>query len=125
MAKQMRSFPAVFVFAMVVSVMTSAAAPTRDRLFHDESTEPTGTDREDVASSNDVPAEALQLRPRLHVVAGRAHRAPGLRHAVIGDSAPTMQVPPPRQIFIRACGRFWIDDLKVLTQTSPRGPPSA
>ena len=124
MAKQMRSFPAVFVVAMVVSVMTSAATPTPDRLCHDETTRLTGIDREDVASSSDVPAGARQLRPRLQGVAGRTHRAAGLRHAVMGGHAPTMQDPPPRQVSIRACGRVWIDDPKVLTLASPRGPPS-
>ena len=124
MAKQMRSFPAVFVVAMVVSVMTSAATPTPDCLFHHEATGLAGIDHEDVASSSDVPAGALQLRPRLQGVAGRTHRAPGLHHAVMADHAPTLQVPPPRQIFIRACGRFWIDEPKLLTQAPPRGPPS-
>ena len=124
MAKQMRSLPAAFVVAMVVSVVISAATPTPNCLCHDETTGLTGIDREDVVSGSDLPAGTLQLRPRLQGVAGRTHRAPGLHHAVMADHAPTLQVPPPRQIFIRACGRFWIDEPKLLTQAPPRGPPS-
>ena len=124
MAKQMRSLPAAFVVAMVVSVVTSAATPTPDCLCHDETTGLTGIDRKDGVSSSDLPAGTPQLRPRLQGVAGRTHRAPGLRNAVMGDPSPTMRVPPPRQVSIRACGRSWIDDPKVLTQASPRGPPS-
>ena len=124
MAKQMCRFPAVFVVAMVVPVWTSAATLTPDFLFHDEASGLAGIDQEDLTSTSDVPAGALQFRPRLQGVAGRAQRAPGLRNAVMGDPSPTMQVPPARQVSIRACGRFWIDDPKVLTQASPRGPPS-
>ena len=124
MAKQMRNFPAVFVVAMVASVMASAATPTADCLCHDETTRLTGIDREDVASNSDVPAGALQLRPRLQCIAGRTHRASGLRHAVLGDVAPTVKAPPPQTVSMRACGRVWIDDPSVLTQASPRGPPS-
>jgi hypothetical protein len=125
MAKPMRRFPAVFVVAMVVSVMTSAATPTQDCRCHDETTRLTSIDREDLVSNSDLPAGTLRLRPRLQGVAGKAHRATGLRYAVMGDHAPTLQVPPPRQISIHAYHRVWIDDAKVLTQASPRGPPSA
>jgi len=124
MAKQMRSFPAVFVVAMVASVMTSAATPTPDCLCHYGTPGLSGIDREDATSSSEVPAGTPQLRPRLQGVAGRTHRAPGLRHAVTGDHTPTMQGSPPRQISIRTCGRFGIEDPKVQTQLSPRGPPS-
>ena len=124
MARAMRSFPAVFVVAMVMSGMTSAATQTPDCLCHDEATGLTGTDREDVVSSSEVPAGTQQLRPRLQGVAGRVHRTTGMPLAVKGEPAPTMQALPPRQIAIRACGRSWIDDPKVLTQASPRGPPS-
>ena len=124
MAKQMRSYPAVFVVAMVVSVMTSAATPTPDCPCHHEATGHVGIDLENVVSSSDVPAGTLQLRTRLQVGAGRIHRATGMRPAVTGDPTPTMQVPPLRQIPIRTNDRFWIDNPKVLTQASPRGPPS-
>jgi hypothetical protein len=124
MAKSMRSFPAVFVVAVLVSAMTSAATPSPDCLCHHEATGLTGIDQEDTALSSDVPAGTLQLRPRLQGVAGRIHRATGMHPAVMGNRAPTMQVPPPRQISMRARGPGWIDDPKDLTQASPRGPPS-
>jgi hypothetical protein len=124
MAKPTRSFPALFVAAVLVSAMTSAATPTPDCLFHHETTGLTGIDQEDAALSSDVPAGTLQLRPRLQGLVRRIPRATGMHSAAMGDSAQAMQVPPLRQIPIRVSGRFWIDDPKVLTQASPRGPPS-
>jgi len=124
MAKPMRSFPAVFMVAVCLSVMASAVTPTLHCLRHHEAMGLSSFDQEDAALSSDIPDETLPLRPRLQGVAGRIHRTTGMDLAVVGDPAPRMQVPSARKITIYATGRFGIDDPKVLTQSSPRGPPS-
>jgi len=124
MAKPMHSFTAIFVVAVLLSVMASAATPTPHCLCHHEAMGLSGFDQEDAALSSDVPDGTLPLRPRLQGVTGRIHRATGMDLAVVGDPAPMMQVPSARKITRHATGWFGIDDPKVLTQSSPRGPPS-
>ena len=120
MAKSVRSF----VFALIVSVAAPAAAPKLDCLCHNEPAGLAVFDHVDVASDNDLPVGARRLLPGLRGVAARIYRAAGVRDAVLADHAPTLQVPPSRRLSMLANRRSWIDDAKVLTLGSPRGPPS-
>jgi hypothetical protein len=124
MAKPMRSYPSVFLVAMLAAAMVFAAVPTLESCCPNETSGLAVIGHSEVPAIDDVPAGAVQLRPRLQSVAGRIYRASVMHHAVMGDRAPTMQVSPPRRISMRTGGPAWIDDPSVLTQASPRGPPS-
>jgi hypothetical protein len=124
MAKSMRSFPVVFVVAMLVSMMVSAATPTMDCSCRNETLGLAVIGHEDVASIHEIPAGALQFRPRLQGVAGRIHWAANAHHAVMGFPSPTMLVPRYRQFLLPDDRQSWIDDPGVLTHASPRGPPA-
>ena len=123
-ARRLRCSLAFFVIALMGSAGVPAAAPSLDSLCHDETAGLAVIDHADVAPENELPVGTRRLLPGLHGVAGRTSRATGLRHAVMGDHAPTMQVPPPRRLSMPANRRSWIDDAKVLNHPSPRGPPS-
>jgi hypothetical protein len=122
--RRLRSTLAFFVIALMGSAGAPAAAPSLDSLCHDETAGLAVIGHGDVAPDNELPVGTRRLLPGLHGVAGRTSRATGLRHAVIGDHAPPMQVPPLRRLSMPANRRSWIDDAKVLTHQSPRGPPS-
>lgn len=124
MAKSTRSFPAFFVVALILSVAAAAATPTLDCVCHSEAAGLSVIDHADAASNNDLPVGARRLLPGLEGVAGRVHRAAGVYHWVLGDHVHAMRVPPPTRFSMPTSGRSWIDDPRVLTQASPRGPPS-
>jgi hypothetical protein len=120
MAKPVHSF----LFALIVSVAAPAATPKLDCLCHNETAGLAVIDHRDVTSDSDLPVGARRLLPGLQGVAARIYRAAGVRDAVLGDHAPTLQCPPSRRLSMRDNRRSWIDDANVLTQQSPRGPPS-
>jgi hypothetical protein len=122
--RQLRRSNAFFVIALMASVAAPAAAPSLDSFCHDETAGLAVVDHGGVASDNDLPVGVRRLLPGLQGVAGRTSRAAGVRHAVMGDHAPTMQVPPPGRLSMPANRRSSIDDAKVLTHQAPRGPPS-
>jgi hypothetical protein len=124
MAKSTRSFPALFVVALILSVAAAAATPTLDCVCHNETVGLSVIGHADAASNNDLPVGARRLLPGLESVAGRVPRAAGVYHAVPGDRVHAMLVPPPTRFSMPTSGRVWTDDPRVLTQASPRGPPS-
>ena len=122
--RQLHRFTALFGAALIVSVAAVAAMPMLDCCCHDETEGLSGIDHGEVASDNELPVGARRLLPGLQGIAARTYRASVARDAVIGDHAPTMQVPPPQRFSMPANRRSWIDDAFVLSSQSPRGPPS-
>jgi len=122
--RQIHRFTASFVAALIVSAAAAAAMPMLDCFCQDETVGFAGIDHGAAVLNNDLPPGARRLLPSLQGVVARAHRASGARDALIGNSAPTMQVPLLRRLSLFGEHRSWIDDTFVLCSQSPRGPPS-
>ena len=122
--RQLHPSTAFFAAALIVSVAAVAAMPMLDCYCHSKTAGLGGIDHGELASDNELPVGARRLLPNLEVVAARAHRAAGARDAVICDRVPTLKGPASRCFAMPDDLRPWIDDPDVLTDGSPRGPPS-